>query len=97
MEFETLAQWVFYFHALISNATRQTAASCQLDIVSCKMTAYLLTGSSAILSDGAESVAHAIAVAFAVFSLWPSMRTRFSHFGMGTRESRSFLPDSKAR
>ena len=39
-----------------------------------KMTAYLLTGSSAIFSDAAESVVHVVAVAFAVFSLWLSTR-----------------------
>lgn len=31
-----------------------------------KVTAYLLTGSSAIVSDAAESVVHVVAVAFAV-------------------------------
>jgi len=34
-----------------------------------KMAAYVLTGSSAILADAAESVVHVIAVAFAAFSL----------------------------
>ena len=34
-----------------------------------KMTAYLLTGSSAIFSDAAESVVHVVVVAFALFSL----------------------------
>src|SRR5579871_1021028 len=34
-----------------------------------KTTAYLMTGSAAILSDFAESVVHVIAVAFAAFSL----------------------------
>lgn len=37
-----------------------------------KGSAYLLTGSAAILSDAAESVVHVIAVAFAAFSLWLS-------------------------
>jgi len=37
-----------------------------------KMGAYLLTGSSAILSDAAESVVHVIAVGFATYSLWLS-------------------------
>jgi hypothetical protein len=35
-----------------------------------KVTAYLLTGSAAILSDAAESVIHVVAVSFAAFSLW---------------------------
>lgn len=39
-----------------------------------KMAAYLITGSAAILSDAAESVVHVVAVAFAWFSLWLSMR-----------------------
>jgi cation diffusion facilitator family transporter len=36
--------------------------------------AYLITGSAAILSDAAESVVHVIAVSFAAYSLWLSMR-----------------------
>jgi cation diffusion facilitator family transporter len=36
--------------------------------------AYLITGSAAILSDAAESVVHVVAVSFAAFSLWVSMR-----------------------
>ena len=39
-----------------------------------KMYAYLITGSSAILSDAAESVVHVFAVAFAAFSLWLTQR-----------------------
>ena len=39
-----------------------------------KMTAYLLTDSSAVFSDAAESVVHVVAVIFAVFSLWLSSR-----------------------
>ncbi len=39
-----------------------------------KGTAYLLTGSAAILSDAAESVIHVIAVSFAAFALWLSTR-----------------------
>ncbi|MDZ4286415.1 MAG: cation diffusion facilitator family transporter [Prosthecobacter sp.] len=35
-----------------------------------KVSAYLLTGSAAILGDAAESVVHIIAVAFAAFSVW---------------------------
>ncbi|MGP8250461.1 MAG: cation diffusion facilitator family transporter [Terracidiphilus sp.] len=48
-----------------------------------KMTAYLLTGSAAIFSDAAESVVHVIAVAFAVFSLWLSMRPAEPRFQYG--------------
>ncbi len=39
-----------------------------------KWYAYSLTGSSAILSDAAESVVHIIGVGFAVFSLWLSLQ-----------------------
>ncbi len=39
-----------------------------------KITAYLLTGSVAILSDAAESVVHIGAVGFAAYSLWLSQR-----------------------
>lgn len=39
-----------------------------------KWYAYGITGSSAILSDAAESVVHIIGVGFAVFSLWLSMQ-----------------------
>lgn len=35
-----------------------------------KFSAYFLTGSSAILSDAAESIVHIIAVLFAAYSLW---------------------------
>ena len=39
-----------------------------------KWYAYYLTGSTAILSDAAESVIHIIGVGFAVFSLWYSFQ-----------------------
>jgi len=39
-----------------------------------KTYAYLITGSAAILSDAAESVVHVIAVGFAAFSMWLSLR-----------------------
>jgi len=39
-----------------------------------KWYAYSVTGSTAILSDSAESVVHIIGVGFAVFSLWLSLR-----------------------
>ncbi|MBK7632284.1 MAG: cation diffusion facilitator family transporter [Ignavibacteriales bacterium] len=39
-----------------------------------KWYAYYLTGSTAILSDAAESVIHVIGVGFAVFSLWYSFQ-----------------------
>lgn len=39
-----------------------------------KWYAYYITGSSAILSDAAESIVHIIGVAFAVFSLWLSLQ-----------------------
>ena len=39
-----------------------------------KTAAWLLTGSTAILSDAAESVIHVVAVAFAAFSLWLSIK-----------------------
>jgi cation diffusion facilitator family transporter len=39
-----------------------------------KTFAYTITGSVAILSDAAESVVHVIAVGFAAFSLWLSLK-----------------------
>jgi cation diffusion facilitator family transporter len=39
-----------------------------------KMTAYLITGSAAILSDALESVVHLFATGFAAFSLWYASR-----------------------
>ena len=48
-----------------------------------KMTAYLLTGSAAILSDAAESVVHVVAVAFAAFSLWLSTKPADRKFPFG--------------
>ncbi|MGD1062697.1 MAG: cation diffusion facilitator family transporter [Terracidiphilus sp.] len=48
-----------------------------------KMTAYLLTGSSAIFSDAAESVVHVVVVTFALFSLWLSTRPAVPHFRYG--------------
>jgi cation diffusion facilitator family transporter len=48
-----------------------------------KLSAYLFTGSSAIFSDAAESVVHVVAVGFAVFSLWLSMRPAVPHFHYG--------------
>jgi len=39
-----------------------------------KWYAYNITGSSAILSDAAESVVHIVGVGFAVFSLWLSLK-----------------------
>lgn len=48
-----------------------------------KVTAYLVTGSSAVFSDAAESVVHVGAVAFAVFSLWLSTRSAVPKFQYG--------------
>ncbi len=48
-----------------------------------KTTAYLMTGSAAILSDFAESVVHVIAVAFAVFSLRLSTKPAAPNFLYG--------------
>jgi cation diffusion facilitator family transporter len=48
-----------------------------------KMSAFLLTNSSAIFSDAAESVVHVAAVAFAVFSLWLSTRPAARNFQYG--------------
>ena len=39
-----------------------------------KTVAYWITGSAAILSDAAESVVHVVAVSFAVYSLWVSLK-----------------------
>ena len=48
-----------------------------------KTTAYLMTGSAAILSDFAESVVHVVAVAFAAFSLRLSARPAAPNFLYG--------------
>jgi cation diffusion facilitator family transporter len=48
-----------------------------------KMTAFLVTGSSAVFSDAAESVVHVVAVGFAVFSLWLSTRPAVPQFQYG--------------
>lgn len=48
-----------------------------------KSGAYLFTGSAAIFSDAAESVVHVIAVAFAAFSLWLSIRPATRSFLYG--------------
>jgi cation diffusion facilitator family transporter len=48
-----------------------------------KMTAFAVTGSSAVFSDAAESVVHVAAVAFAVFSLWLSTRPAVPRFQYG--------------
>jgi cation diffusion facilitator family transporter len=48
-----------------------------------KITAWWLTGSAAILSDAVESVIHVIAVAFAAFSLWLSLRPANERFLYG--------------
>ena len=40
-----------------------------------------LTGSTAILSDAAESVIHIIGVGFAVFSLWYSLKPSEHTYG----------------
>ncbi len=48
-----------------------------------KMSAYLLTGSAAILSDAAESVVHVVAVAFASWSLRLSTRPADERYPYG--------------
>ncbi len=48
-----------------------------------KMTAFLVTDSSAVFSDAAESVVHVAAVAFALFSLWLSTRPAIPQFRYG--------------
>ncbi|MFA6240228.1 MAG: cation diffusion facilitator family transporter [Candidatus Hydrogenedentales bacterium] len=49
-----------------------------------KLTAYFITGSTAILSDAAESVVHIVATGYAAFSLWysqlpPNKRHPYGH------------------
>jgi len=48
-----------------------------------KVTAYVITGSTAILSDAAESVVHVMAVGFAAFALWLSARPANERFLYG--------------
>jgi cation diffusion facilitator family transporter len=52
-------------------------------MLAAKMTAFGVTGSTAIFSDAAESVVHVVAVAFAVFSLWLSARPAAPRFQYG--------------
>lgn len=48
-----------------------------------KTAAYWITGSAAILSDAAESVIHVVAVGFAAFSLWLSLKPANQRFPFG--------------
>jgi len=48
-----------------------------------KTAAWWFTGSTAILSDAAESVLHVVAVAFAAFSLWLSLRPANDRYPYG--------------
>lgn len=48
-----------------------------------KVAAYVLTGSTAILADAAESIIHVVAVGFAAFSLWLSFRPADARFSYG--------------
>ncbi|MEO8663316.1 MAG: cation diffusion facilitator family transporter [Bryobacteraceae bacterium] len=48
-----------------------------------KSAAYVMTGSAAILSDAAESVIHVVAVTFAAFSMWLSLRPAKNTFLYG--------------
>jgi len=48
-----------------------------------KTSAYLITGSAAILSDAAESIIHVIAVGFAAYSLWLSVKPADERFHYG--------------
>src|SRR5262245_59273323 len=48
-----------------------------------KSFAYLITGSAAILSDAAESVLHVVAVGFAAYSLWLSVKPADQRFHYG--------------
>ncbi len=43
-------------------------------MLAAKLFAYWITGSAAILSDAAESVVHVVAVGFAAYSLWLSLK-----------------------
>jgi len=52
-------------------------------MLAAKVTAFWVTGSSAVFSDAAESVVHVVAVAFAAFSLWLSTRPAVPHFHYG--------------
>lgn len=45
-----------------------------LFMLACKTYAYVITGSAAILSDAAESVVHILAVGFATYSMWLSLK-----------------------
>ncbi|HNY40432.1 MAG TPA: cation diffusion facilitator family transporter [Bryobacteraceae bacterium] len=48
-----------------------------------KCSAWWITGSAAILSDALESIVHVVAVGFAAFSLWLSVRPATKRFNYG--------------
>lgn len=54
-----------------------------LVMLTAKTAAFYMTGSAAIFSDAAESVVHLIAVAFAAFSLWLSVKPVDRQFTYG--------------
>ena len=56
-----------------------------------KMSAFLLTDSSAIFSDAAESVVHVVAVAFAVFQSLAEHTTRGAEISVWLRKDRVLL------
>ncbi|HMO52141.1 MAG TPA: cation diffusion facilitator family transporter [Kiritimatiellia bacterium] len=60
-------------HAAMRRAMR-ISVSVGLLMLIIKFTAYAYTGSAAILSDAAESIVHIIAVIFAAYSLWLSLK-----------------------
>lgn len=67
----------------LRNAAMGASLSVALLMIVGKMIAFYLTGSTAILSDAAESVVHIAATAFAAFSLWYSARPADSEHPYG--------------
>jgi cation diffusion facilitator family transporter len=70
-------------HAAESNRAMRLSVAVGLLMLAGKLTAWLLTGSAAILSDAAESVVHVVAVGFAAFSLRLSYRPADSRYRYG--------------
>src|ERR1019366_95535 len=58
-----------------------------------KTAAYLITGSTAILSDASESVVHLVAVVFAWFSLWLSLKPANQRYLYGFEGAMIVLAD----
>jgi cation diffusion facilitator family transporter len=65
---------VTYAHANLQRFAMRLSLGVGFLMLATKVFAYSITGSAAILSDAAESIVHVVAVSFAYFSLWLSLK-----------------------